>query len=86
MKLMTYNLIFEEIHIENNRLDTEEAMIEFLSKVINTKFSWKSITVTVLKLELKKQVIWRGSIKLILYNFGCQRKIFNKWLFRLKLR
>ena len=27
-----HNLIFEEIHIENNRLDTEEAMIDFLSK------------------------------------------------------
>ena len=27
-----HNLIFEEIHIEDNRLDTEEAMIEFLSK------------------------------------------------------
>ena len=33
-----HNLIFEEIHIENNRLDTEEAMIEFLSKSeINTE-------------------------------------------------
>ena len=33
-----HNLIFEEIHIENNRLDTEEAMIEFLSKSeINTQ-------------------------------------------------
>ena len=33
-----HNSIFEEIHIENNRLDTEEAMIEFLSKSeINTE-------------------------------------------------
>ena len=33
-----HNSIFEEIHIENNRLDTEEAMIEFLSKSeINTQ-------------------------------------------------
>ena len=33
-----HNLIFEEIHLENNRLDTEEAMIEFLSKSeINTE-------------------------------------------------
>ena len=33
-----HNLIFEEIHLENNRLDTEEAMIEFLSKSeINTQ-------------------------------------------------
>ena len=33
-----HSLIFEEIHIENNRLDTEEAMIEFLSKSeINTQ-------------------------------------------------
>ena len=32
-----HNLIFEEIHIENNKLDTEEGMIEFLSKSgINT--------------------------------------------------
>mgnify|MGYP001201934147 FL=1 len=27
-----HNLIFEEIHIENNRLNTEEQMIDFLSK------------------------------------------------------
>ena len=33
-----HNSIFEEIHIENNRLDTEEAMIEFLNKSeINTE-------------------------------------------------
>ena len=33
-----HNSIFEEIHIEHNRLDTEEAMIEFLSKSeINTE-------------------------------------------------
>ena len=33
-----HNLIFEEIHIENNRLDTEEAMIKFLSQSeINTE-------------------------------------------------
>ena len=33
-----HNSIFEEIHIENNRLDTEEAMIEFLRKSeINTE-------------------------------------------------
>ena len=32
-----HNLIFEEIHIENNKLATEEGMIEFLSKSgINT--------------------------------------------------
>ena len=52
-----HNLIFEEIK-QNNRLDTEQAMIEFLSKTeINTKFSWRSITVTVLKQELKSK--WR---------------------------
>ena len=50
-----HNLIFEEIHIENNRLDTEEAMIEFLSKSeIIPKFSWKSITVIGTEARVKK--------------------------------
>ena len=47
-----HNQIFEEIHLEDNRLNTEESMVEFLGKAgIDTKLFLKNIIVMALKRE-----------------------------------